>query len=352
MVLLSCTMRNFITLLFVGFLIFNNILGIRGSVLINEINSDDPAKPEKKEFIELIAYGSTQTGAGPMTQLTDFSLRGYKIVVVSAYQRGTKGPTIELVANLWNSRISNGYFVFGGLDVPNSNLKVDNPLVTYRRKFTKTPSLFGFLSNSNVYPHAIFLLYRSDGLPEIKLTEQTPYIKIDDAIKETLRTTLQDIVVYGRRSVAEHCNIFEEICPALINRNYILREFDIPSHLESDYSINRCSLETTPILAEKFKLGTLTPGAVNDCSGSKFLLERDILNIVGSVRRHYRNEIEDELMDVAQCSSRLEPDLYYSIKSQKVDQQIQTEINMQKMNEICTVANGPDDLAASGNNKK
>jgi len=73
-------------------------------VVINEINTETPDKPEKQEFIELIAFG---TSAGSFTQLKDFNLRGYKIIVISAYNKAIKASSIELVANLWNSQIKN-----------------------------------------------------------------------------------------------------------------------------------------------------------------------------------------------------------------------------------------------------
>uniref|UniRef100_A0A915KXQ9 Uncharacterized protein n=1 Tax=Romanomermis culicivorax TaxID=13658 RepID=A0A915KXQ9_ROMCU len=53
-------------------------------------------------------------------------------------------------------------------------------------------------------------------------------------------------------------------------------------------------------------------------------------------------------MNTAQCSGLIETDLYYSVRSEKVNGKIQTDFDMQKMNEICSIANGPDDLSISG----
>jgi len=112
-------------------------------VLINEINSDNPTQPERNEFIELIAYDRAEGQSGTKQQVT-YSLRGYKIVVISVYNPVTKSPTVELVANLWNSKITNSFFVFGGTNVENADLKVDSPFVTYRHKFAKSATFLDF----------------------------------------------------------------------------------------------------------------------------------------------------------------------------------------------------------------
>lgn len=229
--------------LFIIILSCINSYDCQSRIVINEINSDDPSKPEKNEFIELVAFGKKRPSDSETSQLEELSLRGYKILIISAYQQGAKGATIELIANLWNHKIQNSFFVFGGIGIENADLKVDSSWVTYRGKFTKkTPSLFGFFSNANIYPHAVALVYRHDGFPDIKLSEKRPYIKITSDIKQLISDTLVDMVVYGRRAVAEQCEIFEELHDDFRNQKYLLREFDVPTDSKKDYSLNRCRL--------------------------------------------------------------------------------------------------------------
>lgn len=147
-------------------------------VVINEINADDPAKPERNEFIELIAFGAKRGSDRETTQLDEFSLRGYKIILPTAFHKGVKAPTIELVANLWNSKIQNSFFVLGGIGVIHADLKVDSTFVGFREKFTKSRSLFGFVGNANIYPNALILVYNSDGSPNLKLSEKSPFLKV------------------------------------------------------------------------------------------------------------------------------------------------------------------------------
>uniref|UniRef100_A0A915J9F9 DUF4371 domain-containing protein n=1 Tax=Romanomermis culicivorax TaxID=13658 RepID=A0A915J9F9_ROMCU len=133
-------------------------------------------------------------------------------------------------------------------------------------------------------------------------------------------------------------------------KQYLLREFDVPKDAKSDYSLNRCTAETGPMLPAKFKLGQPSPGAQNDCSGKRFIIEINIVKLTNQLTHRYRT-LEEEPMEEAQCSSRLPPDEYWSIQSGLVHQSIQTEINMAKMNVLCQTADmGGDDLTSTGNN--
>lgn len=325
-------------------LLFCNIhLHDLASVVFNEINVDDPSKPEKSEFIELVAYGKKRPLEGETTLLEDYSLRGYKILGISAYQKGVKGPTIELIANLWNCKIQNSFFVFGGVGVENADLKVNSKFVAFRQKCTRTPSLYSFLNNANVYPHAIALVSKPDGLPDIKLTDKSPYISLTPDIKKLISDNLKDIVVYGRRANAEKCDIFEELHTNFVNTQYILREFDVPTDIINDYSLNRCTSETASFMPEKFKLGRRTPKAENDCSGEKFLLEKNIRLLTSPVLTQYRYDpiqsVEEELPDEkVTCSSSINREDYFNLESRKVHQYIQTMIDLAKMNDLCKTA--------------
>jgi len=74
---------------------------------------------------------------------------------------------------------------------------VNSPLVTFKQNFSKSVSLFSFISNGNTYPRAIALLYSSGGLPDIRLTEKKPVIKITPEILKLLSGAIVDIVIYG-----------------------------------------------------------------------------------------------------------------------------------------------------------
>jgi len=149
-----------------------------------------------------------------------------------------------------------------------ADLRVDNSLITYKHKFTQTPGLFNFFGNANKYPHAVLFLYAPDGLPDIKLSQQVPHIKVTEEIRKKLQTALIDMVVYGRRATNQKCEIFELLHQNFVNRDYILRELDVSENLK-DYSINRCTIDSSSFLPEKFKIGQLTPRAENDCTGTK-----------------------------------------------------------------------------------
>ena len=113
--------------------------------------------------------------------------------------------------------------------------------------------------------------------------EKKPVSKITPEILKLLPGAIVDIVIYGRRAIAEHCSIFEELYSALIDQKYLLREYDIPSEIEHDYSLNRCTQETEPFLTKKFKLRRTTPGRENDCNNAvKLILEEHIMDVATS----------------------------------------------------------------------
>src|SRR3569832_2009497 len=201
---------------------------------------------------------------------------------------------------------------------------VNSPLVTFKQIFSKSVSLFSFISKGNTYPHAIALLYSSDGLPDIRLTEKKPVIKITPEILKLLSGAIVDIVIYGCRAIAEHCSVFEELYSALIGQKYLLREYDILSEIEHDYSLNRCTQETEPFLAKKFKLGRTTPGRENDCNNAvKFILEEHVMDVATSPVLTKHPSDEEILETASHCTSRLSPSDYWSISSRKMHKYVQ-----------------------------
>ena len=49
------------------------------------------------------------------------------------------------------------------------------------------------------------------------------------------------------------CSIFLSICPDFISNEYLLREYDTAA--DGDLSLNRCTMETAPLMPKKFQLG-------------------------------------------------------------------------------------------------
>ena len=209
-------------------------------------------------------------------------------------------------------------------------------MVTSRKKFMGNQGLFSFLTNANKHPFAIALVYSDDKeiLDELKLTSSRPFLKLRDHLP-IIQKHLVDLVVYNRRGISERCSVFEELVHSFTNKDYVLREFDTAN---KDLSLNRCTAETASFLPEAFKLGSPTPGRRNDCSGSRFLLSRAIMELTDPLPRQYRSDYDNmdiEEGDAAGCSSPLRPDEYYSVISGKVHQYVQTMITHQQMNDLC-----------------
>jgi hypothetical protein len=80
---------------------FVNIIYTNFEVVINELNSNTPQKPEKLEYIELRCF---QLNNGEVTSGRRASLDGLKLLIISGYHTKYKSPTIEMVANLWNCK--------------------------------------------------------------------------------------------------------------------------------------------------------------------------------------------------------------------------------------------------------
>jgi len=129
----------------------------------------------------------------------------------------------------------------------------------------------------------------------------------------------------------------------------------VASDPKSDFSLNRCTAETSPMLPDKFKLGKTTPKSMNDFSGSRFVIETNIIRLTEPLTRGY-DPLEDAVMELAeeaQCSSRLTIDEYYSLSNTLVHRAIQTDIDMAKMNSFCSAFElGGDDTTTTGDNSQ
>ena len=110
------------------------VLSTKCGVVMNEINTDNPSNLIKKEFVELKVICSNGKS------VSNYSLRGYKLIGVKSGDVIEKVPTIELVATLWNKRASEtGFHVIGGTDVPNIQLRTgESESFSFRAMFGKS----------------------------------------------------------------------------------------------------------------------------------------------------------------------------------------------------------------------
>lgn len=235
------------------------------NIFLNEINLDDPRKPKKNEFIEIKSN---------CTEI--LSLRGYKIIGINSNTHTM--ATIELFVQLWQFKTgNNGYFTIGGSGVSTADQKAPSHFINYRKKFgPNTRAITNFMLGGNKYLQAIALLYGpGESLQEIALTEKRQYIDLTNDYETLVKNHLVDLVVYGRRAPRDRCDIFENLYPQFSGKRYALRDFDVEGR--SDYSLNRCAVETDGFLPQKFKVANPTPGRQNDCENAvHYILEDHI----------------------------------------------------------------------------
>lgn len=273
-------------------------------VVINEININNPWKPEKREFIELRSSCKKAS-----------TLQGYKLIGITGGVRSDAAPVIELVVTLWNEHINEfGFFTVGGSEVNEADLRVPSSSIKFRQCFVpgSIKSITNFIVNGNKNINAIGLLYgRQEPLRDIVLTKQKNYIRLEGGIKELLKKHLVDLVVYSKMYDSNRCDVFEEIYPDFVGRKYLLREFNAP---DIDYTLNRCAIESLGFRPEKFKIGNATPGAENDCSGAHYIVEDRIVDVMAPLNTHLQYPADYEQPSVSYepcCSTNIERTEYY-----------------------------------------
>ena len=78
-----------------------------------------------------------------------------------------------------------------------------------------------------------------------------------------------DMIVYGRKAATNRCTVFEKIFQKVdkvtevdrttfAGEEYVFRDWDNPK--DEDYSINRCTSDTSPFLPRRLRLGKPSPG--------------------------------------------------------------------------------------------
>lgn len=315
----------------------------------HEVNTGNPGKLLKKNFVELkIICDNDKDSVGK-------SLQGYKLIGLSGGTGTTSNlnaMSVDLVVNLWNSKVGkNGMFTIGAPDVPNTDMSADSDYVNYRNKFSKnTQTLFSMFNKGNRHLHAIALLYKASySFPELVISEKTQYIPINSTIEELIRTNLVDMVVYGRKAPYDNCEIFTNLCNQYATKDYVLREFDCEK-TEIDRTLNRCSLDKSTFVPEKFKLGSPTPGQENDCSGPNFLLETYLAEISDPLQsKAFDDENIDQINeileknDTSQCYASTDASTYYSIPEQKIEDKINEETGISQDSGCSTLNLGSDD---------
>lgn len=301
------------------------VVEINCKAVINEVNIIDTGKPGTHEFVELKSTGET-----------NLPLRGFKIVGISCSGKSGK---VNLVVNLWNERMKSGFFTIGGSDVSNEDLKIPSDSIKFKSGFTDKKnvlSMSSFFVNDNKLS-AIGLLYgEKNPFNEFKLTEKNREIVIDDKLKGVLKKSLVYLVIYGDRKACDKCDFFEMIHDDFANKKYTLRDFS--KNIENNViSLNRCTLERYGFLPEKFKLGSLTPGKANDCSGPHFILEDNILEATPLVHSSIISEFDDldSASDQPQCTSTIDISEYSQLSADSIVHAIDLA-NKTSQNDACT----------------
>jgi hypothetical protein len=279
---------------------------------IHEVNTDNPGDTafEKMEFIELRKTFFTSN-----REVSQCKLKDYLLIVVKEYSKMNDAPQIVFSASFYHAKVTSdsNFFVIGSSRVANVNLKFDDAGVSYKTKardtYTAKRTIFfpeqNVLKNGNNYsPMAVILLKQTDysrfqsngsiaALSLIKynaITKRSQYLEdktVTEDIKELIYAHTVDMLIYARHTQFNDCKFFKTVYERFQNYHgdkiYPAREFDKTKH--ADLSINRCPdmLDCdakSPLLLTNWKLGNVTPGTENDCSGAHWLLEKEIKVVV------------------------------------------------------------------------
>lgn len=288
--------------------VFFPLISPQCDIVISEFNSDDIGRGEFFEYIELMATCPSPT------------LRNYMIIIVKEFDDHVKSSSIVFSADFYHKTFKQQqkFFVIGS---PNELMKdkidmsfSDNAVMFYRKAqlprqrslntyFTKASAptaLQDVIPNGNTSPFAAILLKttRQDSENQLKKlrlsirddtthrTKTVPHLKITDELEKIIADHLHDIVIYGRQTVINDCGFFKQLLKNEEHKSLILpaREWDRVGH--EDLSLNRCP-DSAADFKKKFifsqwKLGKRTPGEQNDCTGTQWIIERALPQILSS----------------------------------------------------------------------
>jgi len=123
-----------------------------------------------------------------------------------------------------------------------------------------------------VYGYA--LLHNSGGGRDKITLPDRSVLKLTPEILSLIRDNLIDLVVIGAPNDNERYAVFDTLLEVLDNPTdrYNLKKPAPPPAMQPGRSINRCSDTTAPFLPSRFKIGAETPGQMNDCSASTYLI--------------------------------------------------------------------------------
>lgn len=305
-------------------------------LIINEINADSPkSRNGKFDFIELKSF---LNGEASSVQMENLQLYG-----ITTSTSDSKDAWIELVIDLSGfSTNRKGFFSVGGLGVTNKGvIPVTNECVKFRERFVphNKNNRWNFLNTGSSDYLKALIIVEAGNEERLTLSEKNPSIKITANLKQFIASKLIDIVVYGYRAPYDKCNLFEELCPQLINRKYVLREIDAQ---KNDYSLNRCTPVTIAIVPERFKLGTPTPAKDNDCSGAHYIFEDHMIEVqtlLPQMEGHdadpgYYQQVE-YWNTTSQCSGYYPSSSYHSTTQILMEQSVQDAM-LGSANDVCT----------------
>lgn len=303
------------------------------SIVINELNTDEPhiGSQEFSEFIELNMVCPKHIRHSASTMAA--RLRDYLVIGVQEYYGG--GPVVTFSADFIRAGFKEGkkffviaskeqqpaadmYFTDNGIGYvgkspaglqakvapPGSRTSLYDFFHSQSKKLPTEPN--ALINGNGKSAMAIILLYqrdfpRNDATDSIallrlaKMNERSrrpeflDRIYITDHLKRIIRNNLHDMVMYARSTLNNRCTFFESLYDTLRDKpDFVLRparEWDLVGH--NDYSINRCPTsseeERRPLLFTKWKLGHLTPGKENDCSGAHWILEENVAAILADI---------------------------------------------------------------------
>lgn len=250
----------------------NNVLSDCRAV-ISELNGERPAAMQTSGMFIEIEFVCSNPSDIPHAN-------GYKLLIVNGNQG--KAPDVEMYANMIDFVTDEKrFFVVGQDDInPEPNMLLSNGKIFYRSKNMpkNQKTLFG-TSTAATIPRAVILLKvtgREASTLDSKLRQINSHVvKIDEELKNIIKSNLQDMIVYGRKNSINRCSIFEDIYEPLKDMAYyMIREINPDGTLDS--SLNRCSSSSKAFQCEHFKVGIPTPGKENDCSGSYMILEKEM----------------------------------------------------------------------------
>lgn len=300
-------------------LLLNESVSEKCVTVINEVNTGSPGALKKSDSIELKMICENNAEGK--------NLQGYKLIGLSV-QSGKTVQTliIDFVVNLWNSKVGeNSMFTIGAADLPRTNMKMNSDYVTFRNKFTaNSKTLHTFFNRDESHLHGIALLYKQNhAFPQLVLNAKNPTTHVNSEIEQLIKSNLVDLVVYGRKSPYDNCKTFIKLYSDYDLKGFILREFD--NNLlrnEKDRTLNRCSLDRSTFIPEKFKLGSPTPGLENDCTGPNFFLEHHLSTLTDPLQSV---PLDLDEIDTPQCSSSQVVDMYQSISDTTIEEKVSEE---------------------------